>query len=185
MCYFNENPGELNSSQVGSKTSRKMKSVNYIEVVPTLPTYCISRCEVARVLKLLFVPEEFNPVKIVIEYDMGFSHLLDYDLDEIETFATLLGQPDTVEGYHLETLLFECDLDPDFAARQLAKWNITKVSLGQHSDKLIDTKTYLEALKKLLINKSNEIVIPYGNEEIRFPYSSAYCLADDSEDDPI
>lgn len=36
---FNENPGEQKSSQVGTETSSENKSVNYIEVVPMLPTY--------------------------------------------------------------------------------------------------------------------------------------------------
>lgn len=179
-----ENPGEQKSSQVGSKTSGEMKNVNYTEAVPTLPMYCISDCEITRVLKLLFVPEKFNPVKVIVEFNMGFCHLLDYDPCETETFSTLLGQPDTVEFYHLERLLFECELDADFAARQLAEWNITKVSLGHHSDKLIDTKTYFEAYKQFLTSKSKEMVIPYGNEEIRFPYFSMFSLVDDSESDP-
>ena len=179
-----ENPGEQNSSQVGSKTSSKKKNVNYTEAVPTLPMYCISDSDVTKVLKLLFVPEKFNPVKMIVEFDMGFCHLLDYDPCKTDTFSTLLGQPDTVEYYHLERLLLECELDPDFAARQLAKWNITKVSLGSHSDKLIDTKTYFEAYKQFLISKSEEMVIPCENEEIRFPYFSMFSLVDDAESDP-
>ena len=180
LLEINENPGEQNSSQVGSKTS----SVNYTEAVPTLPMYCISDCEITRVLKLLFVPEKNDPEKMIVEFNMGFCQLLDYDPCETYTFSTLLGQSDTVKHYHLERLLLEVDLDTDIAASQLSGWNITKVSLCNYSDKLIDTKTYLEAYKQFLISKSEEMVIPYGNEEIRYPYFPLFSLVDDSESDP-
>ena len=73
----NENPGEQKSSQVGSKTSRKKSNVNYIEVVPSRPTYTGTGNELARVLKLLFDPEESIPVKMVVEYLYGYTELLD------------------------------------------------------------------------------------------------------------
>lgn len=49
---FIEIPGEQKGSLVGRETSKENKKVNYIEVVPSLPTYYISDCELTRVLKL-------------------------------------------------------------------------------------------------------------------------------------
>ena len=61
--------------------------MNYIEVVPSLPTYYMDEGEIGRVLKLLFVPEEPTPVKVVLEYPFGRVELLDYEHCDI--FSTL------------------------------------------------------------------------------------------------
>jgi len=184
----NENPGEQKSSQVGSKTSRKKSNVNYIEAVPSLPTYCPDEGEIGRVLKLLFVPEEPTPVKVVLEYPFGRVELLDYDkLVKLFIFSTLFGHPDTVLHFCIQDFLPVCDLDTldtDFAARGLAEWGITKVSLWTEdgSTKIVDTKTFYEAFKQQLENKSDELVIQYENEEIRIPNKLYYRLLDDSEE---
>ena len=181
----NENPGEQKSSQVGSKTSRKKSNVNYIEAVPSLPTYCPDEGEIGRVLKLLFVPEEPTPVKVVLEYPFGRVELLDYDkLVKLFIFSTLFGHPDTVRSFCIEEFLLMCDLDTDFAVEGLAGWGITKVELrlGDGSTKIVDTKTFYEAFKQQLENNSDELVIQYENEEIRIPNELFYRLKDDSEE---
>ena len=178
----NENPGEQKSSQVGSKTSRKKSNVNYIEVVPSLPTYYMDEGEIGRVLKLLFVPEEPTPVKVVLEYPFGRVELIDYKHRDI--FSTLPDHPDTVRSFCIEEFLLMCDLDTDFAVEGLAGWGITKVALRlvDGSTKIVDTKTFLEAFKQQLENKSDELVIQYENEEIRIPNELFYRLKDDSEE---
>ena len=181
----NENPGEQKSSQVGSKTSRKKSNVNYIEVVPSLPTYYMDEGEIGRVLKLLFVPEEPTPVKVVLEYPFGRVELLDYDkLVKLFIFSTLLDHPDTVYSDCIQDFLRICDLDTDHAASELALWGITKVSLllGDGSTRIVDTKTFYEAFKQQLENKSDELVIQYENEEIRIPNILIYRLKDDSKE---
>lgn len=178
----NENPGEQKSSQVGSKTSRKKSNVNYIEVVPSLPTYYMDEGEIGRVLKLLFVPEEPTPVKMVVQHTFGLPLLIDYEHRDI--FSTLLDHPDTVRSFCIEEFLLMCDLDTDFAVEGLAGWGITKVELrlGDGSTKIVDTKTFLEAFKQQLENNSDELVIQYENEEICIPNELFYRLKDDSEE---
>ena len=181
----NENPGEQKSSQVESKTSRKKSNVNYIEVVPSLPTYYMDEGDIGRVLKLLFVPEEPTPVKVVLEYPFGRVELLDYDkLVKLFIFSTLFGHPDTVLHFCIEELLLLYDLETDFAARELAGWGITKVELrlGDISTKIVDTKTFLEAFKQQLENNCDVLVIQYENEEIRIPNELFFRLKDDSEE---
>ena len=63
---FNENPCEQKSSQVGNKASCENKKVNYIVVVPSLPMYCISYCEIAKVLKM-HIPLQRTPNFGVLE----------------------------------------------------------------------------------------------------------------------
>ena len=178
----NENPGEQKSSQVGSKTSRKKSNVNYIEVVPSLPTYYMDEGEIGRVLKLLFVPEEPTPVKVVLEYPFGRVELIDYKHRDI--FSTLPDHPDTVRSFCIEEFLLMCDLDTDFAVEGLAGWGITKVALRlvDGSTKIVDTKTFLEAFKQQLENNCDVLVIQYENEEIRIPNELFYRLKDDSEE---
>ncbi len=182
MAHSFENPGEQKSSQVGSKTSRKKSNVNYIEAVPSLPTYCPDVAGVVRVLKILFVPEERTPVKMVVQHTFGLPMLIDYEHRDI--FSTLPDHPDTVRSFCIEKLLLMCDLDTDYAARELAGWGITKVELrlGDGSTKIVDTKTFYEAFKQQLENNSDELVIQYENEEIRIPNELFFRLKDDSEE---
>ena len=163
----NENPCEQKSNQVGSKTSRKKSNVNYIEVVPSRPLYCMNPLGIERVLKLLFDPEERTPLKMVIENVFGYTMLIDYEIENV--FCTTFGHPDTVYCDCIQDFLLMSHLDTDFSASELALWGITKVSLwiGDGSTRIVDTKTFFEALKQQLENKSKELVIQYDNEEIR------------------
>ena len=182
MVNYFENPGEQKSSQVGSKTSRKKSNVNYIEVVPPKPLYYMVDCAIVRVLKLLFVPEEIHPVKMVVQHIFGLPLLFNYGYNDI--FSTLLDHPDTVYSDCIQDFLRICDLDTDHAASELALWGITKVSLflGDGSTRIVDAKTFYEAFKQQLENKSDELVIQYENEEIRIDNKLYYRVLDDSED---
>ena len=61
MAHAFENPGEQKSSQVRSKTSRKKSNVNYIEAVPSLPTYCPDEGEIGRVLNYCSFQKRTSP----------------------------------------------------------------------------------------------------------------------------
>ena len=180
---INESPDELKGNQAGSKASgKRKKDVSYIEVVPSLPTYHMEDIEITKVLKLLFEPEKFNPVKEIIEYNMGFCHIVDYEPGEMDDFSTLRDHPDTVESYQLEQFLFYCNLEEDFAADQLAEWGITKVAFKYKTDKIVSTKVFFEAYKILVQNKANELIIKCEDgEELRFPYRTMYRLREDSK----
>ena len=87
-------------------------------------------------------------------------------------------------SYSVEELLLRRDLDPDSATRGLAEWGITKVALRLEngSTRIVDPKTFYEAFKQQLKNKSDELVIQYENEEIRIPNILIYRLKDDSKE---
>ena len=75
-------------------------------------------------------------------------------------------------------------LDTNAATVWLALWGITKVSLllGDGSTRIVDTKTFYEAFKQQLENKSDELVIQYDNEEIRIENKIIYGMENDSEE---
>ncbi len=180
---INENPGELNSSQVGSNTSEeKKKNVSYIEVVPSSPRYHMDfdYYAILKVLKMLFVPEEKRPAKLVVEFNSGFIQLIDWDSDMNE-FSTIQDHPDTVESSKVEPILFMCDLEVDWAVEQLAEWGITKVSFRDETDKIVSTNAFLGAYKTLVLNKAKELIIKCEDgKELRFPYGTIYALKEKS-----
>lgn len=58
QAEINKSPDELKGSQVGSNASKgKNEVVNYIEVVPSLPTFYMEDYEIAKILKMLFSPQ--------------------------------------------------------------------------------------------------------------------------------
>ncbi len=179
---INENPGERNnSSQVGSNASEeKKKIVSYIEVVPSLPRYHIGDYEILKVLKMLFVPEEKRPAKLIVESNSGFVEVIDWTRNE-EDFSTIQDHQDTVESGQLEPFLFMCNFDVDRAVKDLAEWGITKISFRDETDKIVSTNAFFEAYKTFVLNKAKELIIKCEDgKELRFPYNTNYALKEKS-----
>lgn len=178
---INENPGELNSSQVGSKTSSVK---DYIEVVPSLPTYHMEEGGlISKVLKYLFIPENSFPDKMVIEYLMGFSRIEDYEYDYNDEFSTTPGHPDTIAWLPAEKFLDYCDLDVDQAVEEFKNWGITQVDLSHGLDISVDIRTFLEAIKKFEEGDTKEVIIPCQREVEAQLHFLCKEIDDDEEDD--
>jgi len=165
---INESPDELKGNQAGSKASgKRKKDVSYIEVEPFLPTYHMEDIEIGRVLKYLFDPDSSIPKKMVIQYRMGVSHLIDFNPRDVDDFSSVCNHPDTVDWWHLIRYLYNCDMDIDFTIRNLKFWGITKTSFGFRSDKVIDIKTLFEAFVKQDFDIGDPFIIKCDDEEIR------------------
>lgn len=176
-----ENPGEQNSSQVGRKTSSVK---DYIEVVPSLPTYHMSDVgTISKVLKYLFNPDNAQPEKMLTESNMGFCLLENCECDCFEEFSTIFGHPDTIAWYPAEEFLYHCDIDFDHAVEELKKWGITQVDLGHGLNISVDIRTFLEAIKKFEEGDTNEIVIPCQRAVAAELHFIAKEIDDDEEDD--
>ena len=136
---INENPGEQKSSQVRSETSSKNKKVNYIEVVPMLPTYYMREYGIlSRVNRYLFKTGYTYPEKIVIEDRWGNCTLVDNDFSDLDEFTTFLNHPDTIPCYPAEEFLNYCDMNVEKAFEEFTCWGISQVSLGRHLTKSVE-----------------------------------------------
>ena len=139
-----ENPGEQNSNQVGSKTSSVK---DYIEVVPSVPLYRMQGHAILKITKLIFDPEEIHPKKMVLESSVGSCILIDNDYNDLDEFSTFPNRPDTIAWYPAEEFLYHCDIDIDHAVEEFRDWGITQVDLGHGLDITVDVRTFLEAIK--------------------------------------
>jgi hypothetical protein len=176
-----ENPGEQKSSQVGRKTSSVK---DYIEVVPSLPTYHMSDVgTISKVLKYLFNPDNAQPEKMLTESNMGFCLLENCECDCFEEFSTIFGHPDTIAMFPAGKFLDYCDMDVDQGVEELKKWGITQVDLGQGLNISVDTKTFFDALKKYVDGDTDEIVIPCQREVAAELHFLCKEIDDDEEDD--
>lgn len=176
-----ENPGEQNSSQVGRKTSSVK---DYIEVVPSLPTYHMNDVgTISKVLKYLFNPDNASPEKMLTESNMGFCLLENCECDCFDEFSSIFGHPDTIATFSAGKFLGLCDMDVDQGVKELKKWGITQVDLGQGLNISVDTKTFFDALKKYEDGDTDEIVIPCQREVAAELHFLCKEIDDDEEDD--
>lgn len=175
-----ENPGEQNSSQVGSKTTSVK---DYIEVVPSVPLYRMQGYAILKITKLIFDPEEIHPNKMVLESSVGSCILIDNDYNDLDEFSTFPNRPDTIAWYPAEEFLYHCDKDIDHAVEEFRDWGITQVDLGHGLDITVDVRTFLEAIKEFKEGDTDEIVIPCQREVAAELHFLCKEIDDDEEDD--
>ena len=178
-----ENPGEQKSSQVGSYASSVK---NYIEIVPSLPTYHMSDVgTISKVLKYLFNPDNAKPEKMLTESNMGFCLLENCECDCFEEFSTIFGHPDTIAMFPAGKFLDYCDMDVDQGVEELKKWGITQVDLGHGLNISVDIRTFLEAIKKFEEGDTNEIVIPCQRAVAAELHFIAKEIDDEEDDEDV
>ena len=74
-------------------------------------------------------------------------------------------------------------MDVDQGVKELKKWGITQVDLGQGLNISVDTKTFFDALKKYEDGDTDEIVIPCQREVAAELHFLCKEIDDDEEDD--
>ena len=141
----------LNSKKQVMKNDNDIPTMQQIEVIPVLPTYCVSFIEICKVVKFLFQPGESRPQNVYMQNLYGLCEMEEYEnVDNL--FSTLPLHSDTAPADSVFDCYLSLEGDIDFTDNELKKWGITKVYFDAPT-KVMEIQEYLQAYEEKVLPK--------------------------------
>lgn len=128
---------------------------NIMVVEPVMPTYLVSDCEVAKVVKFLFDPEQQLPIKYVIQFASG-PCLIKEAKKETGPFSSLPLHADTVADYDVYVKFMVADFDREATLREFKTWGITKVYPYPFYDRIISMEDFLDGVLEHFVGNNKD-----------------------------